>query len=239
MTRFGVVVLLLGAPRLAMAQVPDVRAELQARGAPPSFVDQVGAIVDAARADGLPAEPMVDKAIEGWAKHDRVPLARVVQVLEQVRARLREGRTAAREAGMASPLGAVVAAAGEALGRGMTAADVRQLIGSAPAPATAAAGLTVAAALAAQGLERGAAVRAVRDAYAAGGPPERLYELPSVVADMRGHGMAMTDVAKRIMEGGGLPLPPMAGQGQGQGMGRPGNVPPEPGQRGTRGNNKQ
>jgi hypothetical protein len=35
----------------------------------------------------------------------------------------------------------------------------------------------------------------------------------------------MADLARRIMQGGGLPLPPMAG-GVGQGGGRPGQVPP-------------
>jgi hypothetical protein len=213
------------------AQARDVRAELAARGAPADFVERVGATVDATLAQGLPPEPLIDKALEGWAKRGRVPPERVLAVLEQVRERLVEGRAATVRAGMADPPGAVVAAAAEALGRGMTPEDVRDVVSSAPGAEAAAAGLTVAASLCAQGLDRAAAVRAVRDVYRAHADPGPLFELPSAVADMTGRGIPMADVARRIMQGGGLPLPPMAGQGAGQG--RPGSVPPGRGNKGS------
>lgn len=209
----------------AIAQERDVRSDLVARGAPADFVARVGDVVDAARAQGLPVGPLAEKAVEGWAKH--VPVDRVVPALEQVRARLVEGRRSAVAGGLADPPGPVVAAAGEALGRGMTPDDVRGLVAAAPTPEDAAAGLAVAASLCAQGLERRAAVRAVQGAYGQGSGPEHLFELPSAVADMTGRGMPMSDVARRIMQGGGLPLPPTAGPGQGQG--RPGTIPPTPG----------
>jgi hypothetical protein len=204
------------------AQEPDVRRELTQRGAPPEFVDAVMAQVTAARAAGLPVGPVADKALEGWAKHVAAP--RVETALAQVRARLAVGRDALVLAGQATPSGAAVAGAAEALSRGLTPEDVGELVATAPSAETAVAGLAVAASLRAQGLERRAAVRAVRDALAHGVGAADLYELPSAVADLTRRGMAVGDLARRIMEGGGLPLPPMAGQGKG--TGRPGDLPP-------------
>jgi hypothetical protein len=213
------------------AQERDVRQELAQRGAPPAFVDAVMVQVAAAREAGLPPGPVADKALEGWAKH--VPADRVASALAQVRARLEEGRGALRAAGVGAPGDAAVVGAAEALGRGLTREDVGELAGAAPDPEAMGAGLTVAASLHAQGLDRRAAVRAVRDAYAHGDGPAQLYELPSAVADLTGRGVPVGDVARRIMEGGGLPLPPMAGQGQG--AGRPGTVPPGLSDKGKRG----
>ncbi|MDH3497562.1 MAG: hypothetical protein OER21_12440 [Gemmatimonadota bacterium] len=209
----------------AAAQERDVRAELGARGAPAVFVEQVGVLVDQARAQGLPPGPLADKALEGWAKH--VPPERVVLALEQVRTRLADGRQAARGAGLADPPGPVIAAAGEALGRGMTPGAIQELIRTAPTADDAAAGLSVAASLAAQGLEMRAAVRAVQQAYGRGRGPTHLFELPSAVADLAARGVPMSDVARRILQGGGLPLPPMVG-GQGKGQGPPSGVPRGP-----------
>lgn len=208
----------------ATAQTRDVRAELAARGAPPDFIEHIGAAVDATQAQGLPPEPLIDKALEGWAKRDRVSPDRVLAVLEQVRARLVEGRAVAVRAGMADPPGAVIAAAAEALSRGMTVDDVRAIGSSASDAEQAAASLLVAASLCAQGLERAAAVRAVQQVNRGHAGLAGLFELPSAVADLRGQGMPMADIARRIMQGGGLPVP--AGAGQGAGQGRPGTVPP-------------
>ena len=220
-------------PRSLPAQERDVGRELAQRGAPPAFVAVVMTQVAAAREAGLPIGPVADKALEGWAKH--VPVARVEMALTQVRARLAAGRETLVAVGQTAPPDGVVGGAAEAMARGLTADDVGELVGAAPGPEAMGAGLTVAASLRAQGLDRRAAVRAVRDAYARGIGVAQLYELPSAVADLRGQGMAVDDVARRIMEGGGLPLPPMAGEGQGQGAGRPGNLPPGLSDKGKRG----
>jgi hypothetical protein len=205
-----------------VGQEPSLTARLVARGAPAEFAARVEALVQAAERAGLPGEPIEDKAIEGLAK--RAPVERILPVLEQLRSRLQQGLAETEAAGLTPAPGFVVAAAAEALGRGMEPEEVRELIRSAPAPDAAAAGLTVAATLAAQGLDHRAAARAVHDAYRQGPSAEQLFELPSVVADMTAHGMGIADVARRIMEGGGLPLPPMAGEGRGRGP--PGGVPP-------------
>jgi len=213
------------APSL-LAQERDVRAELAARGAPPEFVNVVAERIAAARAARMPAGPLLDKALEGWAKH--VPAQRVALALEQLRARLETGRGVVVAAGMLEPTDAVVAGAAEALARGLTPEEVRELVSRAPGPEAAGAGLMVAASLHAQGLEHAASVRAVVEAYGTDLDPARLYELPSVVAGLAGQGMRMSDLARRIMQGGGLPLPPMAG-GVGQSNARPGAVPIGPG----------
>lgn len=217
--------------RPAMAQERDLRAELGARGAPATYVASVMAEVEAARADGLPTGPMADKALEGWSK--RVAEPRVVAALVQMRSRLGAGRELLVRLGQVPPSDPLVTGAAEALGRGLSGEEVGLVVQGAPGVDAAAAGLMVAAALHAQGLDRAAAVRAVRDAYAHGTDPAQLFELPSALADLTAHGMAMGDVARRIMQGGGLPLPPMAGSGQG--AGRPAQVPPTPGgpQQGT------
>jgi hypothetical protein len=204
------------------AQQHRVRTMLIARGAPAEFADQVTEIVEQAESEQLPTEPLVTKALEGWAKRSRVPADRVLVVMTQLQARLRIGRELATGVGMDAPPGAVVAAAAGALGRGMRREDVVEIIEVAPAPEAAATGLTVASALAAQGLERAAAVRAVRDAYRGGRSPEDVLEFPSVVTGLRAQGEPMAGIARRIMEGGGLPVP----MGQGNGMGGQGGPPP-------------
>jgi len=95
------------------AQERDVRRELAERGAPAAFADPVLAQVEATRAAGLPAGPVADKALEGWAKH--VPMQRVVMALEQLRTRLEAGRAALAVPGRPTPPEPVVTAAAEAL----------------------------------------------------------------------------------------------------------------------------
>jgi len=207
------------------AQQHEVRTMLMARGAPEDFVDQVTTIVEQAEESQLPTEPLISKALEGWAKRGRVPADRVIAVMTQLQGRLRVGRELALGAGLEPPPGAVVAAAGEALGRGMNREDVLEIIEAAPGPEAAATGLTVASALTAQGLERAAAVRAVGDAYRGGRTPEEVLEFPSVVTGLRARGEQMAGIARRILEGGGLPMPTGQGGGMGAQGGRPSGVP--------------
>lgn len=206
------------------AQESSVRDQLLARGAPVAFADRVAEIVAAAESQGLPTGPLATKALEGWAKRGRVPPDRVFAVLDQLAHDLEAGRAAGAEAGLDPVPPQVVAAAAEALGRGMVPEDVRSLLLAAPTPDAAATGLTVASSMAAQGLERAAAVKAVRDAYSRGEAAPNVLEYPSAVAELRARGVPMADVARQILEGGGLPLP--SGHGLGLTEGRPSNVPP-------------
>jgi len=208
-------------PGAAAAQ--DVRAQLLERGAPAEFADQVAAIVANAGAEQLPTEPLVSKALEGWAKRARVPQGRVLTALNQYVVRLQTGRDIAADAGFDPVPGPVVAAAAEAVGRGMTREQVSQVMGFASEPAAAATGLTVASALMAQGLDAEAAIRVVGDAYRGGRAPEEILEFPSALTGLQAQGQDMAQIARRIMQGGGLPSPTAPGMG-GRGN-RPGTVP--------------
>jgi len=217
------------APVAAAAQELDVRAELVSRGAPEEFAERIAAIVTEASADALPTEPLVTKALEGWAKRDRVAPDRVVAVLSQLRSQLRLARDLTASAGMVPPPGAVVAAAAEALSRGISRDQVTDLIRSAPEPAAAATGLTVASSLAAQGLESNAAVRVIGDAFRGGRSTDEMLEYPSALMGATARGERVDDMSRRIMEGGGLP--PLTAPGMGGQSGRPNVVPGGSGQK--------
>lgn len=194
-------------PSAGYAQGVDVREQLLARGASAAFADAVADLVATARGEGLPTDPIADKAFEGWAKRAFVAPERVLTVLAELATRLRAGRDATVTAGLDPPPGSVVAAAAAALGRGLTADQVRAVIEAAPAPDVAAVGLMTASALAAQGLETAAAVKAVEDAYRSGRPPEEVLELPSAVAGLLAQGLVPADVARHILEGGQILIP--------------------------------
>ncbi len=210
------------------AQVRDVRGELSARGVDPEFTNLVQELVADATRQGLPADPLIDKALEGLAK--RVPPDRVLAVVQQVASGLVQGRDALRGAGLTDPPGRLVAAAAEALGRGLTADDVRAVLEAAPSHDAAATGLTVASSLAARGIDRADAADAVSRAFQAGRSPADVLELPSVASALLARGIPMSEVARRILEGGGLPVPPGAGPPPGTpGRGPPTNLPVQPG----------
>ncbi len=228
-----VMVLFAGVGRVG-AQEVEIGDQLVARGAPPEFADRVAAIVAEAQSEGLPTDALRTKALEGWAKRGRVPPARVVTVLEGMTGQLRIGRDAVRGAGVDPPPGGVVAAAAQAMGRGLTADQVRDVIRATPTPEAAAEGLMVASALAAQGLDASTGVRAVTDVVKAGGASTELLELPSVVASLVARGVPLSDVAASILSGGAVPgnpglgVPGQAGApGVGTGVIPPGRGPPD------------
>ncbi len=221
-------VLVTVTPAAVYAQAGDIRQLLVSRGAPVAFADAVAELVAAAQAEGLPADPIASKALEGWAKRALVTPDRVLAVLREMPARLRAGRDASQQTGIDPAPTALVAAAAEALGRGMTPGQVRAVIESAPTPEAAATGIWVASSLAAQGLETAAAVRAVSDAYRGGRRPDDVLELPSAVAGLFARGAAPGDVARRIFEGGRPLIPVGPGRGPvtdlpGRGRGRGNN----------------
>src|SRR3990170_5482823 len=110
----------------SLVQQAELRQRLVDRGAAPEFAQQVVQVVAAARTSGLPVEPLADKAFEGLAKG--YPAERILPVVQLLADRLRAGRTAALSAGLTQPSGRVVAAAAEALGRGMERNEVVQLL---------------------------------------------------------------------------------------------------------------
>ena len=242
--RMLVLGVVLALPAALAAQEPDVRAQLAARGAPPDLAQGVAAIAADAAARGLPQGPLVDKALEGWAKH--APPDRILSVVRRFAARMDDAREAVALAGLAAPPGELVAAAAEALGRGLSAPQVGEVVRAAPQVPLTAPGLRVVAALAAQGLPVDQAVAVVADALRGGRTMAQLLDMPSVMRAMQGQGMSPPEIGRQMMEGGGAGehpegMRPGAGAGAAPGGGRApmpmgpggrpgsGNPPPPPG----------
>jgi len=197
--RGSLLAVLLLWPAVLGAQNAGVRSRLVARGLSPELVRDVVAVADEAGARGLPADAVADKAIEGWAKH--VPAERIVAAVRNYAGRLGEAQAALARAGLARPAPDVTIAATEALGRGLVAEQVGDVVRAARAPAAMAPGLTVVAALAAQGLTPGDAVGVVVDAMHRGRSVDQLLDIPSMARAMRSEGVEPGDIGRRMMRG--------------------------------------
>jgi hypothetical protein len=209
----------------ALAQQGDLANRLEQRGATADFARAVDQIAAGAQADGLPVEPLADKAFEGLAKgYDAERILPVIQALVQ---RLSDGRAAVVSAQLPNPTGPLVAAAAEALGRGIARAQVADVLAVAPSSQAATVGLTVAASLAAQGIASVEAIRAVTSAYRHGRSSEDVLELPSVTSNWIAEGVGMPEVLRRIRAGQTLIFPPgRSGVGAGPPGTPPGKGPP-------------
>jgi hypothetical protein len=188
----------------------DVRARLASRGLPADLVEQVTAIAADATARGLPAGPLADKAIEGFAK--QVPGARIVAVVRQYGERMVDARTAVQSAGVSAPEGRLITAATDAMGRGFVAGDIDRVVRAGPRAEIATPGLTVAAALVAQGMPTSVATDVVAQAIQRGSSASQILDLPSVARVMQSQGMSPSDAGREMLHGGG-PGPSGGGNG--------------------------
>ncbi len=221
--------ILAAAPEALAAQGASVGARLAARGLPADLVQQVERVAADAAAQGVPAGPLADKAIEGWAKH--VPPARIVSALQQFAGRMAEAGAAVRAAGLEHPTGSLVAAAAEAMGGGLKADEIGTIVRAAATPEAAAPGLSVATSLAAQGISDAQAVTIVVNALRRGRSMAQLLDLPSVARSMHEQGMSPGEIGDRLLPHHGDD--PGGGGGQGdqhgnKGGNRPPVVPPNP-----------
>jgi hypothetical protein len=192
---------LLAAPAVLLAQGTGIEGRLQARGVPAALAHDVAAIAADASARGVPDGPLADKAIEGWAK--QVPAARILVAVRRFADQMVTARSAVRGAGIDAPSGAVIAAAAEAMRSGMRAEQVRSVVRAAAAADFAAPGLSVAAALSAQGLGGDQAVKIVVGAMHNHQSMAELLDLPSVARAMHDQGMSPGDIEHRILDGSG------------------------------------
>ena len=106
----------LGAAPVARAQDPRLAGKLDSA----TFV-AVSRVLDAAREQGLPTEPLVDKALEGAMK--RAPGPRIVDVVSVLATRL----ATAREALAPQPSSPEIMAGADALAVGVPRDHLRQL----------------------------------------------------------------------------------------------------------------
>jgi hypothetical protein len=122
-------------PVLAPAALRAQDARLAGR-LPDAERARVDAIIGAARTDGLPAEPLVDRALEGAAK--RAPANLIVAAVTRLRDELRVARDAFGESASAAEL----TAGASALRAGATVRDLARLRALRPGqPLTMAAGV--------------------------------------------------------------------------------------------------
>ncbi len=217
-----VAVWLLAAPAVLAAQGASVEGRLEARGVPVGLARQVAAIAADAASRGVPDGPLADKAIEGWAK--QVPAERIVTAVRRFADQMTSARSAVRDAGIATPSGAVIAAAAEAMRSGMRAEQVRSVVQAAAAADFAAPGLSVAAALSAQGLGGDQAVKIVVGAMRSHESMAALLDLPSLARAMHDQGLSPGDIEHRMLDGGDGDA--QTGTRTGDHGDRPANVPP-------------
>ncbi len=219
-------------PAFAVAQPSSVEARLESRGVPPEVAHEVATIATDAAARGVPAGPLADKAIEGWAK--QVPAARILTAVREFADRMASAADAVRAAGLREPSGEVVVSAAEAMGSGLGAGAVGSVVRAAPTPAAAGAALSVTAALTAQGLPSDQAATIVVRTLRSHRPMTQLLNLPSQARVMHSEGLGPGDIGRKMMEGsdddGGARTSPVRGV-------RPPGVPPA-GQEHDRGSNK-
>jgi hypothetical protein len=216
---------LAAAPAALAAQEAGIGPRLAARGLPSELVQEVERVATDAAARGVPASPLADKAIEGWAKH--VPPARIVAALREFAGRMAVAGDAVRAAGLQHPTGNVIAAAAEAMGGGLRADEIRSVVRAAGTAEEASPGLSVAASLAAQGIASKQAVTIVVDAMQRRRPMSQLLDLPSVARSMHEQGMSPGEIGEQLLPHHGDDTP--GGERHGDKDDRPPGVPPGPG----------
>lgn len=232
----GALLALLVAPVAGVGQEPDADPAVQEKmervrsRLGPDAAARIQEAARIAREAGVPAGPVVDKALEGIAKG--VPPGRLVPAVEAYVGRL------TRAAGVLGqgPRPAEIVAAADALGRGVPEGELRTVSGSAAGEDRAIA-LVVLGDLVEMGVPSDRAAGAVRDALSAGRGGEALLQLPALVRRRVRAGMLpaqAAEQARQALERGppvGPPVPPGAGppgKGKGQGQGPPdGAGPPE------------
>lgn len=189
---------------------------------PPEAAERIELILEEAGATGIPAEPLVAKALEGAAK--RVPADRVISAVAEYADRLRTaGELLPADRGSAS----LVAAAG-ALRRGVPAEAVRGLGRDAGENAPVA--LVVLGDLYDLGMPVEGAMKVVEAAMEQGGEGDELLSVSDVARRLVRQGTPPDEAARalqRDMAGGG---PPPWAPGSELGRGPPGisSGPPVP-----------
>ncbi|HYK83027.1 MAG TPA: hypothetical protein VEU55_07760 [Gemmatimonadales bacterium] len=163
---------------VALAAQGTVVGRLDGRVAP-DVVRAVQEIAGGVAARGLPVEPLVDKAIEGAAKH--VPTDRVIAAVRALAGRLDEAATALRAGGVTSPGADAIEGGADALNAGLSAAQVRDLVALSSGHLDPALTLRVAATLAALGVPPSQALDLVHNVIQGGGGARDLLDLPSQV----------------------------------------------------------
>ena len=154
---------------------------------------------DAAR-QGLPVEPLVQKAVEGSAKG--VPADRVIAAVRALSERLGQASDVLRQPG-AAPARDVVEGAADALAAGLGGKDVRELVAASQPPYDPALTLQVAATLTALGVPATETVRLIEGMIQSHKAPGDLLGLPSQVQADVAHGSTPSQAAAGLARAAG------------------------------------
>lgn len=215
-------VLLLVALPLA-AQDVDPRMERIRAQLPEAAVEQIEARIQNARAQGLPVEPLLDKAVEGIAK--RVPPPRIAGAVDQLAQDL--GRAHALLVDGVPPAATDVAAVADAMRRGVPEQAIERIArGGQPEEPVAAAVHTLGD-LMDRGVPADQAVAVLEAWRGRGAQREELRELPGAVERLIRQGVLPGQAAAAVanaMRGG-----PPEGRGPGNAPGMQGGPPIPPG----------
>jgi hypothetical protein len=198
------------APNLAAQH--DVSARLAGRLGP-DVAAAVSAVVDSATTRGLPADPLVNKALEGAVKG--VPGERIVAAVRMVFEQMNTAAAALGGVGKASA-GEITAGA-FAISAGLGANDVTEIANTAGSTYPTATALQVAGTLTALGVPPAASVNLVDATIKAGGPVGDLITLPSQVQAAMAHGAQPAAAAASLARAAAAhaaPRPPHPQKGQ-------------------------
>ncbi len=208
---------LLAVPAVLLAQ--DGKLDRVRAVYPTDAAERIAELVEAARGEGVPADPILDKALEGAAK--RVPPDRVLAALSALHDRL---RTASELIGPARPDASAVVATSDALRRGVPPETIRRLATDRPDDLTVP--MVVLGDLVDAGVPVDQAYVVLQDVLARGAAGDQLLAVPAAVRRLIREGRLpdqAVDAVRSALQKGGLPALgiPVGGVG-------PPNGPPVP-----------
>jgi len=220
--KLGLLLTLVTSPLAAQS----VRSRLEAR-VPTGAVSTVDSLVQVAAREGLPTEPLVQKALEGGAKH--VSAARIGAAAQEMLDQLREARALLVRAGDAPPATAAeVTTIYAALKRGLPAPVVERIVAAMPQEPRGSA-LHSVADLAAHRFDPDSSASLIIDAAHQGLRGERLLDVSTAVVHelQRGHSRAEAlAVVRRELPN--VPAPPKPARASVAGARRPEAASPPP-----------
>jgi len=184
----------------------SIRPRLEGR-VPAEVIPVIDSIVQAAAADSLPTEPLVQKALEGGAKH--VSGDRIVLAVRLRRDRLEAARALLVRAGDSTPVTPLkVTAVATALSRGVPGPTVERVVAGLPGEPHAAA-LQAVADLLAHKFDPDSSAQLILDAARLGVPHDRFLDVATAAIHEMQRGSTREDALARVRAG--LPnLPPPA-----------------------------
>jgi hypothetical protein len=213
--RLGIALALLAGPLAAQS----ARGRLEGR-IPSAEIPAVDSLIQSAAQEGLPTEPLVQKALEGGAKHVAGP--RIVAAVRVSLGQLRDARDLLARAGEQPPTPpSELTTVAWALRRGLPAPVVERVVSALPRPPRAAA-LHAVADLVAHDFDPDSSAALIIEAIHEGVPRERLLDVSTAALHevQRGHtrAEALALVRQQLPN---LPVSPKPARGSVAGARRP------------------